>query len=99
MREKYGDNVFGQYGFFDAFNPSLAVGGPITAGRIVPGVGWFDTDNIGIDQGPIIAMLENYRSELIWKKMRMNPYIVRGLQRAGFTGGWLTASAQAKGAH
>ncbi len=99
MRDKYGDNVFGQYGFFDAFNPSLAVGGPITAGRIVPGVGWFDTDNIGIDQGPIIAMLENYRSELIWKKMRTNPYIVRGLQRAGFTGGWLTSAAQAKGAH
>jgi Uncharacterized protein conserved in bacteria len=34
-------------------------------------------------------MLENYRSDLIWKTMRKNPYIVSGLKRAGFTGGWL----------
>ena len=38
---------------------------------------------------PIIAMIENYRSELIWKTMRKNPYIVSGLKKAGFTGGWL----------
>jgi hypothetical protein len=99
MRDKYGDNLFGQYGFIDAFNPSLAGGGPTTAGRLVPGMGWFDTDYLGIDQGPIISMLENYHSELIWKKMRTNPYIVRGLQRAGFTGGWLASAAQAQGAH
>jgi hypothetical protein len=99
MRDKYGDNLFGQYGFIDAFNPSLAGGGPTTAGHVVPGMGWFDTDYLGIDQGPIIAMLENFHSELIWKKMRTNPYIVRGLQRAGFTGGWLASAAQAQGAH
>jgi hypothetical protein len=101
MRDRYGDNVFGQYGFVDAFNPSLAAGGPVTSGHIVSGMGWFDTDYLGIDQGPIVAMLENYHSELIWKKMRTNPYIVRGLQRAGFTGGWLvsTTQAQAQGAH
>jgi hypothetical protein len=99
MREKYGDNLFQQYGFIDAFNPTLSVSAPIIAGRIVPGVGWFDTDYLGIDQGPIIAMLENYKSELIWKKMRTNPYIVRGLQRAGFTGGWLASAPQAQAAH
>jgi hypothetical protein len=99
MREKYGENVFQQYGFVDAFNPTLTESAPIIAGKIVPGVGWFDTDYLGIDQGPIIAMLENYRSELIWKKIRTNPYIVRGLQRAGFTGGWLASAAQAQGAH
>jgi hypothetical protein len=37
-------------------------------------------------------MLENWRSELVWKTMRKNPYIVRGLRRAGFTGGWLGSS-------
>lgn len=99
MRDRYGDNAFSQYGFVDAFNPTLTSGAPINAGRIVPGVGWFDTDYLGIDQGPIIAMLENYHSELIWKRMRTNPYIIRGLQRAGFTGGWLAASAQPQGVH
>jgi hypothetical protein len=44
---------------------------------------------LGIDQGPIIAMIENYRSDLIWKTMRKNPYIAAGLKKAGFTGGWL----------
>jgi hypothetical protein len=34
-------------------------------------------------------MIENYRSELIWSVMRSNPYLRRGLERAGFTGGWL----------
>ncbi len=47
-------------------------------GRVVPGVGWFDTDYLGIDQGPIVAMIENYRSELVWKTMRKNPHVVRG---------------------
>ena len=38
-------------------------------------------------------MIENYRSELVWKTMRRNPYIVAGLKRAGFTGGWLETPA------
>ena len=88
MREKYGDNLFTTYGFVDDFNPTL-VGGTAKYGRIVTGIGWFDTDYLGIDQGPIIAMIENYRSDLIWKTMRKNPYIVAGLKKAGFTGGWL----------
>jgi len=37
-------------------------------------------------------MIENYRSELVWKTMRENPHVVRGLKRAGFTGGWLDSS-------
>ena len=88
MREKYGDNLFTTYGFVDDFNSTL-VAGTAKYGRIVPGVGWFDTDYLGIDQGPIIAMIENYRSDLIWKTMRKNLYIVAGLKKAGFTGGWL----------
>jgi hypothetical protein len=90
MREKYGDPLFGQYGFLDAFNPSYHLASArVTQGRVVDGVGWFDTDYLGIDQGPIIAMIENYRTGLIWKLMRQSPYIRAGLQRAGFTGGWL----------
>jgi hypothetical protein len=65
------------------------VSGQSKYGRITPGVGWFDTDYLGIDQGPIIAMVENYRSDLIWKTMRKNPYIIAGLKKAGFAGGWL----------
>ena len=41
----------------------------------------------------MLMMLENYRSELIWKYMRRHPAIVRGLRRAGFTGGWLDQAA------
>ena len=90
MRRTYGEPLFGRYGFLDAFNPTLqAEGLPVRQGRIVPGVGWFDTDYLGIDQGPIVAMLENERSGLVWRVMRRSPYVVRGLCRAGFTGGWL----------
>ncbi|MEO8634561.1 MAG: glucoamylase family protein [Gemmatimonadales bacterium] len=89
MRERYGDNLFGQYGFYDAFNPSFQFAMPVSQGRIVPGQGWFDTDYLGIDQGPIIAMIANYRSDFVWKYMRKSPYIIQGLRRAGFRGGWL----------
>jgi hypothetical protein len=59
-------------------------------GAIVPGLGWFDDDYLGIDQGPIVLMIENHRSGLIWDVMRKNPHVARGLRRAGFSGGWLS---------
>jgi hypothetical protein len=62
---------------------------PLRHGRIVPGVGWFDTDYLGIDQGPILIMIENLRTGLVWDRMKRNPHLVRGLRRAGFRGGWL----------
>ncbi|MCC6930788.1 MAG: hypothetical protein IT359_17490 [Gemmatimonadaceae bacterium] len=93
MRERYGDSLFQRYGFLDAFNPSLQLSVPLRHGRIVPGVGWIDGDYLGIDQGPIVAMIENYRSELVWRTMRRNAYIVRGLRRSGFTGGWLAQAS------
>jgi hypothetical protein len=93
MRERYGAGLYQQYGFLDAFNPTLTQSIPLKHGRIDPSLGWFDNDYLGIDQGPIVAMIENYRSELVWRAMRTNPYIIRGLQRAGFTGGWLAAKA------
>lgn len=91
-RETYGELVYGQYGFFNALNPTLDVETPVQGGKIVPGLGWFDTDWLGIDNGPVVLMIENYRSGLIWSLMREHPTIVRGLQRAGFRGGWLPAS-------
>jgi hypothetical protein len=90
MRETYGDSLFSRYGFVDAFNPTLRdQSPPLHHGYIVPGLSWFDRDYLGIDEGPIVAMLENQRTELIWTLMKKNPYVVRGLCRAGFTGGWL----------
>ncbi len=89
MRERYGDNLFSTYGFLDSFNPTFDVDLKPQHGRVVRGLGWFDTDYLGIDQGPIIAMIENYRTGLVWRVMRTNPHIVRGMKRAGFTGGWL----------
>jgi hypothetical protein len=95
MRERYGADLYSTYGFVDAFNPTLRMEArvsspvPLKHGRINPAKGWFDVDYLGIDQGPIVAMIENHRSELVWKTMRRNPHIIRGLKRAGFSGGWL----------
>lgn len=90
MLDRYGKIVYGKYGFYDAFNPSFHNRDvKPRSGRVVPGFGWVDNEYLGIDQGPILLMLENYRSGFVWKVMRRNPYIRRGLLRAGFTGGWL----------
>jgi hypothetical protein len=54
-----------------------------------PTYDWISEGHFGLDQGIIVLMIENYRSQLIWNLMRKSPYIRRGLQRAGFRGGWL----------
>lgn len=93
MLTRYGKIIVGKYGFFDAFNLSFHhAKAKVRTGRVVPDFGWVDNEYLGIDQGPILLMLENYRSGLVWNVMRRNPYIRRGLQRAGFTGGWLQAA-------
>ncbi|MEP6938488.1 MAG: glucoamylase family protein, partial [Rudaea sp.] len=93
MSRRYGDAVYTRYGFVDAFNPSFNyTDRPLRTGRVVPNVGWVDTFYLGIDQGPIVAMLENYRSDFVWMVMRKNPYVQAGLKRAGFRGGWLDAT-------
>jgi hypothetical protein len=51
--------------------------------------GWVSPWQFGLHQGPITLMVENYRSGLLWRLTRNCPYIVSGLRRAGFTGGWL----------
>ncbi|MEO6191714.1 MAG: glucoamylase family protein [Thermoanaerobaculia bacterium] len=89
MKDRYGKNLYSKYGFLDAFNPTLRTSQGVASGHVDPAQGWFDVDYLGIDQGPIVAMIENHRSGLVWKTMRKNPHIVRGLKRAGFRGGWL----------
>jgi len=71
------------YGFKPSFNQTFKVD-DAEAGY------WVSPYHFGIDQGPVILMIENYRTELIWNIMRRSPPIVAGLRRAGFTGGWLT---------
>lgn len=95
MHQRYGKYIYGKYGFFDAFNMSFHVkNAELGTGKLYPRFGWSDTNYLGIDQGPILLMLENYRSDFVWKVMRRNRYIRRGLKRAGFTGGWLGAAAE-----
>jgi hypothetical protein len=43
----------------------------------------------GLDQGPIVLMIENYRPGFLWRLIRSCPYIITGLRRTGFSGGWL----------
>ena len=89
LLRRYGDMIYTRYGFLDAFNPSFTDAKLARSGHVVPGRGWVASAFLGIDQGPIIAMIENERSHLLWRIMRRNPYLRTGLLRAGFSGGWL----------
>ncbi len=71
-----------RYGFKASFNPTY----PSTNGNPH---GWVSPWHFGLNEGPTILMIENYRSGLLWQLMRNCPYIVAGLLRAGFDGGWL----------
>jgi hypothetical protein len=82
MRKLHGDQLFRELGFADAFNMTFIT--PATPR------GWYDTDYLGIDQGPIVLMIENLRNGFVWEIMKGNPYVVKGLKRAGFAGAWLT---------
>jgi hypothetical protein len=64
-----GDKLWGKYGFVDALNPSN---------------GWYSDEYLAIDQGPIIVMIENYRSGLLWRLFMSCPEIGRGLRLLGF---------------
>lgn len=74
---------FNRYGFKAAFNPTH----PGEPGN--PYGFWVSPWHFGLNQGPIVIMIENYRSGLLWQLMRNCSYIRTGLQRAGFYGGWL----------
>ena len=94
MHKRFGEHIYAQYGFLDAFNLNFDYDVTVRHGRCIPGFGWVAGDYLGIDQGAILAMIENYRSSMIWDVMRKNPYLRQGLTLAGFEGGWLTADAQ-----
>jgi hypothetical protein len=79
-----------KYGFKCSFNPTFSTASTKE---------WISKGYYGLDQGPIVLMIENYRSEFLWRLMRKSPYIIKGLRRAGFAGGWLAGDleSQAKG--
>jgi hypothetical protein len=68
---RYGDRVWARFGFTDAFNETRD---------------WWAETFLAIDQGPIVVMIENYRSGLLWKLFMSAPEVRRGLARLGFEG-------------
>lgn len=94
MKARYGSDLFGTYGFFDAFNPTYPASAPSVTGQNTALAGWVGKDYLAIDQGPALVMLENYMSGKVWNLMRASAVIKLGLQRAGFQatttqGAWL----------
>ena len=75
-----------EYGYKASFNPTFALGRPKHE------YGWVSSYHFGLNQGPIVLMIENHRTGLVWSLMRQCPYLVTGLRRAGFAGGWLEAA-------
>ncbi len=71
---KLGDKLWGQYGFYDAFKLSDP---------------WFANSYLAIDQGPMIVMIENYRTGLLWNLFTSAPEIKSGLLSIGFTAPYL----------
>ena len=65
----YRTHIWTANGFLDSFNLTQQ---------------WYDTDELGIDQGPIVIMIENYRTQSVWRLFMQNSEIQRGLQLAGF---------------
>jgi hypothetical protein len=71
-----------EYGLVCSVNPTYRASGHHKQG-------WISDAHFALDQGPVIIMIENYRSGLMWRLMRRSEPIVRGLRRAGFAGSWL----------
>ena len=72
------------YGYKATFNPTFPV-------EPKHEFGWVSKYHFGLNQGPITMMIDNYFSGFLWRLMRQCPYLVNGLRRAGFRGGWLDA--------
>jgi len=73
-----------KYGLVCSINPTFPDGG----------AGWISHNHFALDQGPVVLMIENYRTGLTWRLMRDCRYIVTGLRRAGFSGGWLSGASR-----
>jgi hypothetical protein len=76
----YKPYLWSPYGFRDAFNLT---------------VGWWDTDVLGIDQGPIILMIENYRTQAVWSRFMQNQDVLNGMRAASFVFDVLAATPDA----
>lgn len=77
--------VLSKEGLLTSFNPTFDTGDGTRRG-------WRSPEHCGLDQAPVVLMIENYRTGLIWRLMRECPAIVTGLRRAGFREGWLRSS-------
>ena len=77
MYETYGGKIWGKYGFKDAFNLDTNV----YLNGCQP---WWDEDYIGIDEGAIILMIENYRSGLVWNDFMQSEYTKKAMDDVGF---------------
>ena len=69
INDRYGDSLWGRFGYYDSFNPTA---------------GWVDDEYIGIDQGLMLIMIENFRTGLVWNYVMNDPIIQEGLTRLGF---------------
>ncbi len=79
--ERY-PGMISEYGFKCSFNPTFTATSPAKTG-------WISKGYYGLDQGPIVLMIENYRSGFLWELMKKCPFVVDGLRKAGFAGSWL----------
>jgi hypothetical protein len=70
------------HGFQASYNPSFKDDGE-------PGHGWVSAYHFGINEGPAVVMIDNYRQDFVWGLMRHCCYVKAGLRKAGFRGGWL----------
>lgn len=86
FRDAYPE-VLSEDGLLTSFNPSFDTGD--RAHHV-----WLSPEHLGLDQGPVVLMIENFRSGLLWRLMRECPAIVTGLRRAGFRKGWLGSSTR-----
>jgi len=73
-----------KYGFKCSYNPTFSNGAKNSSG-------WVSQGYYGLDQGPIVMMIENYQTGFLWRLMRECAPLVLGLRRAGFINGWLSA--------
>ena len=76
-------HAMSRYGLKCSFNATFT-DGPLGASA------WHSQRYFGLDQGPVVLMIENYRSEFMWNVMKRCPHLVSGLRRAGFADGWLS---------
>ncbi|NWF90942.1 MAG: T9SS type A sorting domain-containing protein [Ignavibacteriaceae bacterium] len=87
----HGSSLWGDFGFRDAFNLTYSKKGVLGT--------WFSDGYLAIDQGPIIVMIENYRSQLLWNKFMSNPEIQTALTAVGFVPDSTTDVEENKSVH